>query len=76
MEAIAYPINDANTVARFTQRNFSSRFRAPRKFISDKGSHFVNKFFAKLMSRYGIRHVIGLAYHPQSNGKQKFPMGR
>ena len=21
------------------------------------------------MSRYGIRHVMGLAYHPQSNGK-------
>ena len=21
------------------------------------------------MSRYGIRHVMGLAYHPQSNGQ-------
>ena len=23
----------------------------------------------KLMSRYGIRYVMGLAYHPQSNGQ-------
>ena len=25
--------------------------------------------FAKLLSKYGVRHVIGLAYHPQSNGQ-------
>ena len=25
--------------------------------------------FAKLLSRYEIKHVIGLTYHPQSNGK-------
>ena len=27
------------------------------------------KFFAKLMSKYGIKHVMGLAYHRQSNGQ-------
>ena len=36
---------------------------------SDEGSHFANKLFAKLLRRYGVRHVIGLAYHPQSNGQ-------
>ena len=46
-----------------------SIFGAPRTIISDEGSHFSNKVFAKLMSRYGIRHVMGLAYHPQSNGQ-------
>ena len=25
--------------------------------------------FAKLMRRYGIKHLMGLAYHPQSNGQ-------
>ena len=35
----------------------------------DEGSHFENKIFAKLMSRYGIKHLMGLAYHPQSNGQ-------
>ena len=67
VEAIAYPINDASIVVGFIQRNILSRFRAPKTIISDEGSHFTNKVFAKLMSKYGIRHVMGLAYHPQSN---------
>ena len=25
------------------------------------------KMFEKLLSRYGVRHVMGLAYHPWSN---------
>ena len=53
------------------KKNILSRFGAPRTIISDKGSHFANKVFAKLMSRYGIKHIIGLAYRPQSNGQAK-----
>ena len=64
VEAIACPRNDANTVARFIQRNILSKFGAPRTIISDEGSRFENKVFAKLMSRYEIRHVMGLAHHP------------
>ena len=59
VEASAFPKNDAITVVGFIQRNIVSRFGAPRTIISDEGSHF-----AKLMSRYGIRHVMGLAYLP------------
>ena len=51
------------------QRNILSRFGAPRTIISDEGSHFANKLFEKLMNRYGIRYVMGLAYHPQLNGQ-------
>ena len=58
VEAIACSRNDANTVVGFIQRNILSRFGAPRTIISDEGSHF-----EKLMSRYGIRHVMRLAYH-------------
>ena len=53
------------------KKNILSRFGAPRTIISDEGSHFANKIFAKLMSSYGIRHVMGLAYHLQSNGQAK-----
>ena len=69
VEAIACSRNDVNTVVRFIQRNILSKFGAPRTIISDEGNHFPNKVFIKLMSRSGIRHVMGLAYHPQSNGK-------
>ena len=68
VEATACPKNDANTVVVFLQRNILSGFRAPRTIISDEGSHFSNKVFEKLMSRYGIKHVMSLAYHPQTNG--------
>ena len=69
VEAIAFPENDANTIMGFIQRNILSKFGAPITIISDEGSHFANKLFAKLMRRYGVRHVISLAYHPQSNGQ-------
>ena len=62
VEALACPINDASTVVGFIQRNILSRFGAPITIIGDEGSHFANNFFEKLMSRYGIRHVMGLAY--------------
>ena len=68
VEAIACPRNDANTVVSFLQKDILSKFRTPRTIISDGGSHFANKIFAKLMSRYGIKHIMSLAYHPQTNG--------
>ena len=69
VEAIACPKNDANTVVSFLQNNILRRFGTPRTIISDGGSHFANKIFAKLMSRYGIKHIMSLDYHPQTNGQ-------
>ena len=69
VEAVACSRNDANTVVTFLQRNILSRFGTPRTIISDGGSNFANRIFAKLMSRYGIKHVMSLAYHPQTNGQ-------
>ena len=39
--------------------------------ISDEGSHFCNKLFASLLSKYGVKHQVSLAYHPQCNGQAK-----
>ena len=69
VEAAVCPKNDANTVVGFLQRNILSRFGTPRTIISDGGSHFANKVFDKIMSRYGIKHIMSLAYHPQTNGQ-------
>ena len=69
VEAIACPRNDANTVVGFIQRNILSRYEALRTIIGDEGSCFANKLFAKLLRKYGVRHVMGLTYHPQSNGQ-------
>ena len=69
VEAISCPRNDADIVVGFIQRNILSRYGPPRTIISDEGNRFANKLFAKLLSRYGVRHAMGLAYHPQSNGQ-------
>ena len=69
VEAVSCPRNDANAVVSFLQKNILSRFGTPGTIISDGGSHFANRIFAKLMSRYGIKHVMSLAYHPQTNGQ-------
>ena len=57
-EVIVCPKNDANTIVGFIQRNILSRYGALRTIISDAGSHFENKLFTKLMSIYGVRHVM------------------
>ena len=71
VEATACPQNDANTDVGFLQRNILSRFGTPRTISSDGGSHFANKGFEKLMNRYGIKHIMSLAYHPHTNGQAK-----
>ena len=67
VKTITCPRNDANTIVGFVQRNILNRYGALRTIINDEGSHFANKLFAKLLRRYGLRHAMGLDYHPQSN---------
>ena len=69
VKAIACPRNDASTVVNFVQKHIFNRFGTPRTIMSDEGSHFANRLFARLMSNYGINQAMGLAYHPQSNGQ-------
>ena len=53
------------------EETFLNRYSAPRTIISDKGSYFANKMLEKILSKYVVRHVMGLAYHPQLNGQEE-----
>nr|GEX60336.1 reverse transcriptase domain-containing protein [Tanacetum cinerariifolium] len=44
-------------------------FGAPRAIISDRGTHFCNDQFAKVMRKYGVTHRLFTAYHPQTSGQ-------
>ena len=68
VEATASPTNDANVVLKFLKKQILTRFGTPRAIISDEGTHFCNKQFNALLSKYGIKHKVALAYHPQTNG--------
>nr|GEW56412.1 reverse transcriptase domain-containing protein [Tanacetum cinerariifolium] len=43
-------------------------FRTPRAIISDRGTHFYNDQFAKVMLKYGVTHRLATPYHPQTSG--------
>ncbi|GKF13869.1 reverse transcriptase domain-containing protein [Tanacetum coccineum] len=46
-----------------------ARSGTPRAIISDRGTHFCNDQFAKVMFKYGVTHRLSTAYHPQINGQ-------
>nr|GEV72625.1 reverse transcriptase domain-containing protein [Tanacetum cinerariifolium] len=68
VEAKALPTNDARVVCKFLKSLFT-RFGTPRAIISDRGTHFCNDQFAKVMHKYGVTHRLSTAYHPQTNGQ-------
>nr|GEW69076.1 reverse transcriptase domain-containing protein [Tanacetum cinerariifolium] len=63
VEAKALPTNDARVVCKFLKSLFS-RFGTPRAIISDRGTHFCNDQFTKVMLKYGVTHRLATAYHP------------
>nr|GEV82393.1 reverse transcriptase domain-containing protein [Tanacetum cinerariifolium] len=70
VEAKALSTNDARVVVKFLKSLFA-QFGTPRAIISDRGTHFCNDKFAKVMSKYGVTHRIAIAYHPQTNGENR-----
>nr|GEW25983.1 reverse transcriptase domain-containing protein [Tanacetum cinerariifolium] len=68
IEAKALPTNDARVVVKFLKSLFS-RFGIPRAIISDRGTHFCNDQFTRVMIKYGVTHRLATSYHPQTNGQ-------
>nr|XP_009620374.1 uncharacterized protein LOC104112216 [Nicotiana tomentosiformis] len=69
VEAIPTRTNDARVVCEFLRKKIFTRFGTPRVIISDNGSHFVNKQFVALLSKYGVTHKTGTPYHAQTSVK-------
>ncbi|GJW61936.1 reverse transcriptase domain-containing protein [Tanacetum coccineum] len=68
VEAKALPTNDARVVVKFLKSLFA-RFGTPRAIISDRGTHFCNDQFMKVMLKYGVTHRLSIVYHPQTSGQ-------
>ena len=49
---------------------FSDVYRhgVPNKVMSDQGREFINSVNSHLFRITGVKHIISLAYHPQTNG--------
>ena len=68
VEAVPCRAADHKTVLKFLKENIFSRFGVPKAIISDGGSHFCNKPFENLLSKYGVKHKVATPYHPQTSG--------
>nr|GEV95484.1 reverse transcriptase domain-containing protein [Tanacetum cinerariifolium] len=68
VEAKALPTNDARFVCKLL-KNLFARFGTPRAIISDRGTHFYNDQFAKVMLKFGVTHHLATSYHPQTSGQ-------
>ncbi|GKB98552.1 reverse transcriptase domain-containing protein [Tanacetum coccineum] len=64
----ALPTNDAQVVVKFLKSLFA-RFGTPHAIISDRGTHFCNDQFAKVMLKYGVTHRLSTVYHPETSGQ-------
>nr|GFB08849.1 reverse transcriptase domain-containing protein [Tanacetum cinerariifolium] len=67
VKAKALPTNDARVVVKFLKSLFS-RYGTPKAIISDRGTHFCNEQFSRVMVKYGVTHRLSIAYHPQTSG--------
>ena len=69
VEVVPCRAADHKTVLKFLKENIFSRFGVPKAIISDRGSHFCNKPFENLLSKYGVKHKVATPYHPQTSGQ-------
>nr|GFB75354.1 reverse transcriptase domain-containing protein [Tanacetum cinerariifolium] len=68
VEAKALPTNNARVVVKFLKSLFS-RFGTPKAIISDRGTHFCNDQFSRVMVKYGFTHRLSTSYHSQTSGQ-------
>ncbi len=65
----AEPLQDKSATQVCTAlQNILAYMRTPQEILSDNGSEFKNKDFARLLKSCNIRHRLTALYSPQSNG--------
>nr|XP_016492131.1 PREDICTED: uncharacterized protein LOC107811671 [Nicotiana tabacum] len=68
-KAMALPNSEARSIVTFLKKGIFTRFGTLRAIISDGGSHFCNKAFDTLLSKYCVNHKVSTSYHPQASGQ-------
>ena len=68
VEAVPCRAADHKVVLKLLKENIFSRFGVLKAIISDGGSHFCNKPFESLLTKYGVKHKVATPYHPQTSG--------
>nr|GEY50734.1 reverse transcriptase domain-containing protein [Tanacetum cinerariifolium] len=58
-----------NRAADHLSRLENPQFGTPRAIISDRGMHFCNDQFVKVMLKFSVTHRLATPYHPQTSGQ-------
>ena len=69
VEGVPFRTADHKVVLKFLKENIFSRVGIHKAIISDGGSHFCNKPFENLLTKYGVKHKVATPYHPQTSGQ-------
>nr|GFB24449.1 reverse transcriptase domain-containing protein [Tanacetum cinerariifolium] len=48
---------------------YKDAFETPKAIIADRGTHFCNDKFSKVMLKYEVTHRLSTAYHPETSGQ-------
>ncbi|GET04437.1 putative integrase core domain protein [Rhizophagus clarus] len=67
-EARAIPDAKAISVVSFFYEDIICRHGCPKEILTDRGTHFVNDMLNSLCDKFGVKHRLSTAYHPQING--------
>jgi hypothetical protein len=68
VEAKALRDNIVKNITKFIYENIITRLGCPTHFVSDQGSHFINKTIKVLLEEFMIVHHKLTTYYPQGNG--------
>ena len=69
VEAIPLKKATGAAIANFVREHIITRFRIPKRLISDNGTSFINKDMKGLIEAYYIKHGRSTPYYPQGNGQ-------
>ena len=64
-----YATDDAPRLASILLTHVFSKHGTPVDIVSDRGKHFVSRFWASLCTLLGIKSNLSTAYHPETDGQ-------
>ena len=65
VEVVLTRTTEARVSLKFLRENIFSKYGMLKPIISDRGTHFDNRYFDSLLKKYSIIHHLPTAYHPQ-----------